>query len=292
MRSDYFNSHNIAPYIPPLALGQHAAFSMADVVFDWTSFEIPRGVACLQGASMAIRHNKISSQVAGIVLIFAKGDGNGNDPDSLQIVNKTAGGINFSRTDVMGYLPARTQFVPSDDSVKQVDISPIGGTAINWQTSTLNNGIVFEPNPTGGQNVGVDRYWVAGIANGALDLQGLVALDDDVTISGEDGTIDDLDGTAPSALFAPGDILMVNDGVMLGEVASLDTNSITFKYSGETSTNHARLAYLNHNSYTVGNTPPAVPANIAAWRSASGDLANNEIVYNVYPIRLTLHFSK
>ena len=85
---------------------------------------------------------------------------------------------------------------------------------------------------------------------------------------------------------------MVQDGVNLGEVASLDASSITFKYSGETSTNHARLAYLNHNSYTIGNTPPAVPANIADWRTASGDLATSDKVYNVYPIRLTLHFSK
>ena len=281
MKSGYFNSHNIAPYVPPLTAGQHAAFAEGDIVFDWTSFEIPRGVACLLGATMAMRHNKVATQVAGLDLIFAKGDGVGSAPATLGASNSLLGVSNYSRTDVIGYLPGAA-----------ADVTTHGSVAVNFQTTEVDNGIVFEPNTTGGQNVGVDRYWVAGIANGNLDLTGLVALDDDVTISGEDGTITTLDGTVPNVVFAAGDILMVDDGVMLGEVASLDGNNITFKFSGETSTNHARLAYLNNNSYTVGNTPPAVPADIAAWRSASGDLGDDDIVYNVYPIRLTLHFSK
>ena len=172
MKSDYFNSHNIAPYVPPLAAGQHAAFAAGDIVFDWTSFEIPRGVACLQGATMAIRHNKVASQVAGLDLIFAKGDGAGSAPATLGASNSLVGVSNFSRTDVIGFMPAKTEFLPSDDSVIQGDITPHGAVAVNFQTTEVNNGIVFEPNPTGGQNVGVDRYWVAGIANGALDLQG------------------------------------------------------------------------------------------------------------------------
>jgi hypothetical protein len=242
---------------------------------------------------MAIRANKYSTHVAGVDLLFAKADGN-NNPSSLGAINGMAGNINFSRTDIIGFLPSRKRLVPDGTgNVEDLDQDLSKTRGIEWQTTHANPGIVFETDPNSGQNVSVDRYWVAGIANGGFDLQGLVALNGAVTISGEDGTITDLDGTSPELVYAPGDILMVNDGVMLGEVAAAaDTPSITFKFSGETSTNHARLAYLNHNSYTIGNTPPAVPADIAAWRSASGDLANNEIIYNVYPIRLTLHFSK
>ena len=264
MKSNYFNSPVITPLVK--ASTQHngeAAMSDGDIVFDWTSFEIPRGVANLVGATMQLRHNKVASQAAGIDLVFVRDTAVSATPTTIGV----GGGpmiANFNRTDIIGYLPV-TDFT-------------VGAAAVNYQTSQIDNALVLEPEPNSGGNVGVDKYWVAGLASGALDLQGLVALDAGVTISGEDGTIDDLDGTQPTAVFAAGDILHVQDDVVLGEVASLDANSITFKFSGETSANHS-------GTYTV-------PADIAAWRSASGDLANNDIIYNVFPLRITLHFSK
>ena len=87
---------------------------------------------------------------------------------------------------------------------------------------------------------------------------------------------------------AAGDILHVDDDIILGEVASVTANNIVLKFDGSTSTNHAVVA---------GNQSYTVPADIAAWRiqngaGAAGDAAEDEIIYNIFPLRIFLHFEK
>ena len=276
MKSNYFNSPVITPLVK--ASTQHngeAAMSDGDIVFDWTSFEIPRGVANLVGATMQLRHNKVASQAAGIDLVFVRDTAVSATPTTIGV----GGGpmiANFNRTDIIGYLPV-TDFT-------------VGAAAVNYQTSQIENALVLEPEPNSGSNVGVDKYWVAGLASGALDLQSLVAIGPSagVDISGSNGTFGVIDGTAPDLVFAAGDILHAEDDIIIGEIASLDTDNIVFKFDGSTSTNHAVVA---------GNQSYTVPADIAAWRiqngaDAAGDLLEDDLLYNIYPIRLTLHFSK
>ena len=73
MKSKYFNSPVITPLVK--ASAQNAAFADGDIVFDWTSFDIPRGVARLLGATITYRHNKVASQVGCLDLVLAKDDG-------------------------------------------------------------------------------------------------------------------------------------------------------------------------------------------------------------------------
>ena len=277
----YFNSAVITPLLTPSV--QHAAFAEGDIVFDWTSFDIPRGAARLLGATITYRHNKVASQAGTLDLVFAKDGGNNTALTSLGTGNALLGATNYANTDIIGFLPGKLTDMPGEGVL---------ATAAAYQTSTaIDSPIVLEPlatNTASGVNVGYDRYYVAGLSSGALDLRSLVAFDDDIDVSGEDGTLTDLDGTAPNVVFAAGDILHAEDDIIIGEVASVTANNIVLKFDGSTSTNHAVVA---------GNQSYTVPADIAAWRiqngaGAAGDLANNELVYNIYPLRIILHFER
>ena len=276
MKSNYFNKL-VTPLVK--ASAQHAQFTEGDVVFDWASFDIPRGVARILGATITYRKNKVANQVGCLDLVFAKDDGTNSTPTSLGVGNALLGATNFATvaSDIVGFLPGKLTDMPGEG---------ILATAASCQTMHSSpSPIVLEPNSNSGANIGVDRYYVAGLASGALDMRGLVAVTDGlIDVSGEDGTITTIDGTSPELVFAAGDILHLSDDIILGEVGAVaDTPSITFKFSGETSANHS-------GTYTV-------PADIAAWRiqngaGGAGDGAEDEIIYNVFPLRITLHLSK
>ena len=279
---EFFNAPVVTPELPANRI--NVAFATGDIVFDWQAFDIPKGSAKVIGATITYRHNKVASQVAGLDLVFARDDGTNTTPTSLGAVNSVLGVTNFADSfkDSVGILSMANGDLVIGTAATTAGIQTTGGG--NTQSA-----IVLEPSSGGGgANVGYDRYYVAGLAAGALDIQSLVALDDDVDISGNNGTINTLDGTACNTVFAVGDIIHAQDLIVLGEIASLDANSITFKFDGSTSTNHAVVA---------GNATYTVPADIAAWRiqngaGAAGDLSNNDLLYNVHPIRVTIHLEK
>ena len=275
MKTNYFNSPVITPLVK--ASAQHAAFAEGDIVFDWASFDIPRGSSRLLGATITTRHNKVANQVGTLDLVFAKDNGANSTPTSIGTGNAILGVTNFASTDIIGFLPGKLSDMSGEG---------ITATAATYHTSAVSpSPIILEPNSNSGANVGVDRYYVAGLASGALDLQGLVAIGPSagVDISGSNGTFGVIDGTDPRLVFAPGDLLHAEDDIIVGELAAVNQNDIVFKFSGETSANHS-------GTYTV-------PANIAAFRiqngaGTAGDLLEDDILYNVFPLRITLHFSK
>ena len=272
----YFNSPVIIPLVK--ASTQHAALADGDILFDWTSFDVPKGSSRLVGATITTRHNKVASGVAPIDLVFAKDDGTNSTPTSIGTGNAILGVTNYTSTDIIGFLPGTVTDMAGNGTT---------ATAATYQTTaTSASGLVLQPGANGGGvNVGVDRYYVAGLAGGSLDLQGLVAIgpSEGVDVSASNGTLGVIDGTSPTLVFKAGDLLHAEDDIIVGEIASLDADNLVFKFSGETSVNHS-------GAYTV-------PATIAAWRiqngaAAAGDLAEDDILYNVYPIRILLHFEK
>jgi hypothetical protein len=274
MINKYFNSPVITPLVK--ASAQHAAFAEGDIVFQWAPFDIPKGASRLLGATITTRHNKVANQAGTLDLLFAKDNGTNSTPTQLGGGNALFGLVEFGRTDIVGFLPGKLADMAGEG---------VQATAANYQTSDVPSGIVLESDVRSGTNVGYDRYYVAGLSSGALDLRGLVAIgpSEGVDISGSDGTFDIIDGTDPLTVFAVGDLLHAQDDIIVGEIEEMNTDDILFKFSGETSTNHS-------GTYTV-------PANIAAWRiqngaGAAGDLLENDILYNVFPIRITLHFEK
>jgi len=277
MKSNYFNKL-VTPKVS--ASVQHTAFADGDVVFGWEAFDIPRGVARVLGATITYRKNALMDQVGCIDLIFAKDEGTNTAPFSVGTTHAQfgAGGL-IGGEKAIGFMKGNmTDFVGLSSAAT-------AGVA----TQTMHNSpspVILEPNPNSGGNIGVDRYYVAGIASGALAFgPGLVAIGPSagVDISESNGTFNVIDGTNPLLVFGAGDILHAEDNIIVGEIASLTPHTIIFKFSGETSTNHS-------GTYTV-------PANLAAWviqngADDAGDLLEDDILYNVFPLKITLHLSK
>ena len=136
------------------------------------------------------------------------------------------------------------------------------------------------------KKLGTELGPVAGIAEGAFDFSTNAETDAAVDVSGLSvPTITTLDGTACNVCFAVGDMLHAQDDIILGEVASLDANNITFKVDGSI-TRHAGGETLHTN-----------PANFAAWQvqngaGAAGDLADNDEIYNIHPMTFIFSFER
>jgi hypothetical protein len=240
MKSNYFNSSVIVPTVAASKL--HAAFATGDIVFDWMGFEIPRGVAKLLGASISLRAKNDAGQTvqpAGLALMFAQAPSPDAAPTSLGTVNGEI--TNFATTDVIGVLPATTETV---------------GVRTLYQTTVSPAELVLEPNVNSGSNVGVDKYYIAGIAAGNLDFTSALTVNETNFGAGTQTviTVADVDATLG---FAAGDVIHAQDDAVLGTIQSVDsTTQITL-----------------------------TAANTAA-------IEDDDVLYNINPIRITLHFSK
>lgn len=243
MKSKFFNSPVITPTLTGAAM--HAQFSEGDLLFDWVSFEIPRGVARLIGATTIIRPKGDADpthQPAGIDLVFAKDTAVSATPATLGTLNSPA--ILTPRHDIIGSLPS-------------VDSDIIGGgTAVI--STTKSPGIVLEPETNSGGNVGVDKYWVAGIAAGLIDFRSIIVVDDADIASAAHTTIV-TGGTSMDNRehFIAGDVIHAQDGAVVGTLASVAESAITLTAELGTSI-----------------------------------LTNGDTLYCINPIKLTLHFSK
>ena len=238
MKSKFFNSSVLSPTIA--ASKQNAAFADGDIVFDWQGFEIPKGTAKVLGATVILRAKNDAGQTvqpAGLDLLFAKGPVPDATPTSLGTVNAEI--TNFASTDIIGAMP----FSSND----------VFGTRTLYQSLVSTCETVLEPNPNSGSTKGVDKFYVAGIAAGALDFRS------GVTVDGTPGTgqanldVADVDATLG---FVAGDVVHDEDDRLMGTIASLDSDDIV----------------------------------MAANLANAG--VNDKLIYNINPIRIILHFSK
>jgi len=238
MKSKFFNSSVLSPIIA--AGKQNSAFADGDIVFDWQGFEIPKGTAKVLGATVILRAKNDAGQTvqpAGLDLLFAKGPVPDATPTSLGVVNAEI--TNFASTDIIGAMP----FSSND----------VFGTRTLYQSLVSTCETVLEPNPNSGSTKGVDKFYVAGIAAGALDFRS------GVTVDGTPGTgqanldVADVDATLG---FVAGDVVHDEDDRLMGTIASLDSDDIVMT---------ANLANAG---------------------------VNDKLIYNINPIRIILHFSK
>tara|TARA_R110002153_G_scaffold58043_1_gene159360 strand:+ start:28 stop:753 length:726 start_codon:yes stop_codon:yes gene_type:complete len=241
MKTNYFNSSLIKPLVK--ASTQHAAFNVGEIVFDWTGFEIPRGTAKLLGATIKIRAKGDAGQTVqpnGINLLFAKGP----TPDATPTSLGTAGAevTNFASTDIVGAMPS-----VSTDSF---------GLRTLYQSTVSSSELVLEPNSNSGANVGVDKYYVAGLAAGAMDFTSLLTVNE-TNFGAASQTVITTADLDPRLNLAPGDVVHANDDAVLGTILTVD----------------------NATQITL------TAANTAA-------IANDDVLYNVNPIEIILHFSK
>jgi len=239
MKTGYFNSSVVKPLVK--ASAQHAAFVTGDIVFDWTGFEIPRGTAKLLGATIKIRSKGDSGstvQPAGVNLLFAKGPVPDATPTSLGTANGEV--TNFASTDIIGAMPSAAA-----DSF---------GLRTLYQSTVSSSELVLEPNGNSGANIGVDKFYVAGLAAGALDFRSAVTVDGTPGTGQANLDVNDLD---PDLFMAVGDVVHDEDDRLMGTISVFtDANNVL----------------------------------MAANLANAG--VNDKIIYNINPIEIILHFQK
>lgn len=265
---------------------QHAgAFAAGDVLFDWTAFNIPKGAARLLNAVALVRGTNGADQTnRDIELFFAKSI-NGVAPTTLGDINApvdTPGW--FNNLIGMQFMDESANSIGSSDDLVYMSMLQMGNRGGGPD-------LVLAGEPGGAARQGYDTIYVAGIAQGALNFSTAVettAAEDvsalSTAIIGGTSALDDGSGSTAACLnkFAVGDILHAEDDVILGEIASLTANTITFRHDGVNQFHgNGQLLY-------------EVPDNFAAWQvqngaGAAGDLADGDEIYNLHPI--TLRFS-
>jgi len=239
MKTSYFNSSLIKPLV--IASAQHAAFNDGEIVFDWTGFEIPRGSAKLLGATIKIRAKGDAGQTvqpAGVDLLFAKGP----VPDATPTTLGTAGAevTNFASTDIVGAMP----FGAADAF----------GIRTLYQSTVSSSELVLEPNGNSGANVGVDKFYVAGLAAGALNFVNTCNVDGTPATNQKNLDVQTLDATLA---FAAGDVIHDEDDRLYGTIATVTDG-----------TNLLMVANLANNG------------------------VDEKLVHNIHPIEIILHFQK
>jgi len=252
MKDRYF-SVEVTPTIA--ASKQHsAAFSTGDVLFDWVEFEIPKGTSRLIGATMITR---------------PKGN---NTPTG----NKFGSFLIFSKTNTVSYgVPnAAPTTTPSNDYLGFAEIAEEdnftqgAGTAIGMAGRGSNNdsmstNLLLTGSQTG-SNVGYDKLYVAAQALGAFDFTSVVAIAEDTTAEHANSQVITTDGTVDeSKIFAVGDVLHIGTSAgtpaadsLIGTVAAVADNLVTLEAVSPTA------------------------------------LVDGDILYNIHPIRVILHFEK
>ena len=262
------------------ASDQHnGAFTALDLLWDWFAFDMPKGGACLRGVTALVRGVDGAAQTGrDLVLVFAQPSTNGTAPTSLGAEHATVSGVGYYNNLIGAINIDAAGDVPGIDVM---NIMATGGGATTDQIPFIN----IEGRPELEKD-GYNTIYIGGIAGAANTWSFSTEVDigpsAGVDISGSNGTFGVIDGTDPTLCFAPGDVLHAQDDIIVGEVASLDADNITFKFSGEA---------------TESGTSYSVPTTLANWRiqngaGAAGDLLENDELYNINPITLILHFEK
>ena len=253
MASKYFTVE-VSPVVA--ASKQHAgSFGAGALIADWVAFQVPRGSNMLRSATLLVR---------------PKGDA---DPT----VNNHPFGIIFSKTNTvsLGTVRISIQNRPSNDilgiiefdsgnfstgTLQSTAVATVGGDSANACPP-----LILEGNITTGDNVGFDTIYVGIYSQNADNTFGGPSLNTIAEASFAEGTqtvITFDDGSAGGTMdvrehFAVGDVLHAQDDAVLGTVASADSaTQITL---------------------TAANTEA---------------IAENDVIYNINPIKLVLGFER
>tara|TARA_R110002072_G_scaffold17_1_gene118 strand:- start:11 stop:766 length:756 start_codon:yes stop_codon:yes gene_type:complete len=249
---DRYFSVEVKPTIPA-SKQNSAAFAAGDVLFDWVEFEIPKGTSRLIGATMITR---------------PKGN-------ATPTGNKFGSFLVFSKTNTVSYgtvnsAPTKT---PSNDYLGFLELEDTtsftlgSGTNIGMSGRASNTSSQANLLLTGSQtgtNVGYDKLYMAAQANGLFDFRSVIAIAEDTDADDAASQVITTDGSVDeSQILAVGDVLHIGTTVgtpaadsLIGTVAAVADNLVTLEAVSPT------------------------------------DLVDGDILYNINPIRVILHFEK
>jgi hypothetical protein len=135
------------------------------------------------------------------------------------------------------------------------------GTVVAQSSGASGSGsftpIIFSQENAVHRSASEDTFYIAGFSNGSLDFQSINAVNESNFGAGTQ-TVITMDGSSMDVRehFIAGDILHANDDAVLGTVASVGETEITL---------------------TAANTDA---------------IAEDDIIYNIHPVRVLLHFEK
>ena len=249
---------------PTIAASAQAAGSAAyadnDVLFDWTSFQVPKGAASLVGLTIVMRGTDAGAQSKkDIDFLFAKTVDNSR-PETLGTANATASAVPAVSNHIIGFTHIDSATDYGGHTLDHFAVAATGSGAAGSHIPTL----VLEGEPNSGDNVGFDTLYIAAICAESGISFGTTVLSRGATAAGETvvptdkGSDDDPDA---ELIFAPGDVLHSATDDVLGTVSSIGT----FGSSKQDIT------------FTAATTDA---------------IADNEEIFNINPIRIILSFER
>ena len=257
-----FFTREVKPTIA--ASKQHAGAIVAgDVLFDWTSFEVPRGGSRLTGVTVLVRPKGDADPTPNnfpMSLIFGKG---GTDLHSTLSSTSTIG----DPGDVAFLQGKQTNAIIGSVEIATADyVGPDSAISTSClSVATVNTvGLVLDSEYNEATNVGYDKYYVAGVSNGTFDFQSINAIAETTSAEAAASQTITMDGTGMDVgeHFIDGDTLHI--GTSVGPAAA-DSLIGTFKQR------------VNATRLQMDDVSPT-------------DLVDGDILYNIHPIRLVLHF--
>ena len=211
----------VKPTIPNVAAGQHTAFANGDILFDWFSFDIPKGAARLIGASVELRPKGDAGATPNkfaLELMLAKSK-SGVAPVTLGTVNSAPTAV-LNPDRMITYLP-----IVAGDFGAELD-------SISFAQATPKSPVVFEGETYTGTNAGYDKYYIAGIAGDAIDFRSGCTINNG-DLNGPIITVADVD---PRLFLAVGDTIAATTTAdtsvakSMGVIKSMaDANTITLE---------------------------------------------------------------
>ena len=173
-------------------------------------------------------------------MLFAKGP----TPDATPTSLGTAGAevTLFASPDIVGAMP----YAAADSF----------GLRTLYQSTVSSSELVLEPNGNSGANVGVDKFYVAGLAAGSIDFTSVLTVNETDFGAAAQTVITTAD-LNPQLNLIPGDVIHAEDDAVLGTILTVDSSTqITL-----------------------------TAANTAA-------IEDDDVLYNINPIEIILHFQK
>jgi len=237
---------------------QHAgAFTIGDVLFDWTEVQIPKGTSRVIGAAALVRPKGNSGSAAnlfGFFLVFSK-----TNTQTFGVINSTP--TRVPTNDLLGILEIESTTSYLASTLKSTQIG-MAGRASN--TSSQAN-VLITPSQTG-DNVGYDKFYVAGMANGAFDFSSINAIAEDTDAEHADSKVITMDGSS----------MDVRHSFINGDVVHIGTSEGT----------PAADSLIG----TVASADSATQITLDAVSPTA--LVDGDILYNINPIRIILFFEQ
>ena len=244
---------------PTITASKQAAFANKDVLFDWTSFQVPRGASKLLSVNVTLRGTNGTTQTPrDFDLYFAKTI-DGTAPATLGTINATVTAAPI----VFNHIIGNTHIDSSGDyGAGGFDYGAVAQTG-SGAAASLVPSLVLQGEPDSGDNVGYDTLYIGGIAGAALDFGTTVisrgaASATATSVPTDAGSDDD-----PNAdlIFAVGDTIhSATDDVLgtLTSIAAFDTNNQALGFSAGT----------------------------------TATVADNEELFNIHPMKIILSFER